>query len=111
YLARTGALLPRPAAVTPGEAWLALPGGLAWSLHRGETDPTLGWYSGSFGRRVLATTLLGRGRSVSGEPLCTRLDFIDGGTTANRSFTSSVVSWSVSDPPLGGEAERHGETG
>jgi heparinase II/III-like protein len=107
----TGAVLRWPGAATPGEARLTLPGGLAWSLHRGETGPILGWYSGGFGHRVPATTLLGQGRSVPGEQLSTRLEFIDGGTTANRSFTSSAVSWSVSPPALRGEAERHAETG
>jgi hypothetical protein len=110
-LDETGAALRWPDAATPGAAWFTLPGGLEWSLHRGETDPILGWYSGGFGHRVPATTLLGRGRSVSGEPLCTRLEFIGGGITTNHSFTSSAVSWSVSHPPLRGEAERHAETG
>jgi len=106
----TGAVLRWPDAATPGAARLALPGSLDWSLHCGETDPILGWYSGSFGHRVPATTLLGRGRSVSGEPLCTRLEFNDGGTAPNHSFTSSAVSWSISDPRLRGEAESHAET-
>ncbi|HEX6528080.1 MAG TPA: alginate lyase family protein, partial [Streptosporangiaceae bacterium] len=47
------------AASVPGSARLELPPGLRWSLHRGETDPVLGWYSPGFGRRVPAWTLLG----------------------------------------------------
>ncbi len=56
-------------------ARLELPSGLRWSLHRGETDPILGWYSPSFGRRVPAVTLLGSGYSVTGTPLTTQLTF------------------------------------
>jgi hypothetical protein len=105
------ALLRWPGAATSGEARLELPQALAWSLHRGETDPILGWYSGSFGRRVPATTLLGQGHSVPGQPISTRLEFTDGSTAVNRSFTRSAVSLSVSEPPLTGEAGRHAETG
>ena len=39
------AILGWPTASTPGAARLELPPGLRWSLHRGETDPILGWYS------------------------------------------------------------------
>ena len=55
------AALSWPQAGTPGAARLELPGVLRWSLHRGETDPILGWYSPGLGRRVPAFTLLGRG--------------------------------------------------
>jgi Heparinase II/III-like protein/Heparinase II/III N-terminus len=102
------AVLRWPAAATPGVARLELPRGLVWSVHRGETDPILGWYSGSFGRRVPATTLLGRGRSVPDEPLNTRLEFIEADPTVNRSFTSSAVSWSVSGS-MAGTAGNHSE--
>ena len=44
-----------------GAARLELPAELRWSLHRGETDPILGWYSGGLGQRVPAFTLLGCG--------------------------------------------------
>jgi hypothetical protein len=107
----TCAVLSWSGAVTPGEARLALPDGLAWSLHRGETDPILGWYSGGFGCRVPATTLVGCGRVGPGEPLSTRLEFIDSDTAVNRSFASSAVSWPVSDSPLWEEPEKHAETG
>jgi hypothetical protein len=104
------ALLSWPGASPPGSARLELPCGLEWSLHRGETDPVLGWYSGRFGHRVPATTLLGCGRSIPGLPLSTRLEFIDGGTAVNCSFTSSAVSWSVSGS-LAGTAGNHSEAG
>ena len=58
------AVLRWPTAATPGEARLALPPQLRWSLHRGETDPILGWYSPGLGQRVPAFTLLGCGRSA-----------------------------------------------
>ena len=66
-----------PDGATPGAARLLLPGGLRWSLHRGETDPILGWYSAGLGERVPACTLLGEGRSAPGVPLVTRLEFAE----------------------------------
>ena len=53
------AILRWPAAATPGAARLELPQPLQWSLHRGETDPILGWYSSGLGRRIPAFTLAG----------------------------------------------------
>jgi Heparinase II/III-like protein len=47
------------------------------ALHRGETDPILGWYSGGLGQRIPACTLIGCGRSAPGVPLITRLEFAD----------------------------------
>lgn len=55
------AVLSWPAAEGVQRAVLRLPSGLAWSAHRGETDPILGWYSPRFGERVPATTLVGSG--------------------------------------------------
>jgi hypothetical protein len=107
----TCALLSWLGAATPGSARLELPCALKWSLHLGETDPILGWYSGGFGHRVPAATLLGEGRSVPGVPLSTRLEFIDAVPAMNRSFTSSAVSWSVSDSRLREEPESRAETG
>ncbi len=49
-------------------AELALPGDLTWTVHRGEENPPLGWYSPSFGRREPATTLIGTGRAGGGRP-------------------------------------------
>jgi hypothetical protein len=40
---------------------LQLPSELAWSLHRGETSPIVGWYSAEFGLREPSFVLVGRG--------------------------------------------------
>ena len=66
-----------PDAETPGAAELSLPAELEWSLHRGETEPILGWYSAGLGHRVPAFTLLGQGRSLPGGRLVTRLKFAE----------------------------------
>jgi hypothetical protein len=95
------AILRWPAAPVPGAARLELPGGLRWSLHRGESDPILGWYSSGLGRRVPAGTLLGCGRSAPGESFSTRLQFVDVGTVPESAFTKSAVSWCPSDPLAG----------
>jgi heparinase II/III-like protein len=71
----TSAALTWPDAATPGAAQLELPAGLEWSVHRGEKDPILGWYSSGLGRRVPAITLVGRGSPVAGQPLRTRVGF------------------------------------
>lgn len=58
--------------VWPGRtATMELPPQLAWTAHRGEENPPLGWYSPGFGRREPSTTLVGSGR-VTG-PLTTVL--------------------------------------
>ena len=74
-----------------GAAWLDLPKSLTWTLHRGETEPILGWYSCAFGHRVPAFTLVGRGRSAPSEPLSTRLEFLD---------VSSAAEWSAAHASL-----------
>jgi len=56
-------------------AVLELPADLAWSAHRGETGPPLGWYSPGFGRREPAWLLLGSGRVRGGATLPTLLRF------------------------------------
>ena len=71
-----------PDAVTPGAARLSCPAGLEWSLHRGETDPILGWYSDGIGRKTPAVTLVGTGQCRRDTPLITRLEFIDMETDA-----------------------------
>ena len=71
------AALDWPTASTPGAARMELPPDLEWSLHRGETDPIVGWYSGGLGQRIPAFALIGCGRSASGVPLITRLEFVD----------------------------------
>jgi hypothetical protein len=58
-------------------ATLSLPGELVWSAYRGETDPPLGWYSPSFGRRVPSTTLVGVGTVQGTLELGTELRFRD----------------------------------
>ena len=73
----TSAILSWPGAAVPGAARLELPDGLQWSLHRGETEPILGWYSRGLGRRVPACTLLGDGHSALDTLLTTRLEFLD----------------------------------
>ncbi|UOX86689.1 heparinase II/III family protein [Amycolatopsis sp. FBCC-B4732] len=42
-------------------AVLELPPELSWSVHRGESEPPLGWYSAGFGRKEPSTTLIGSG--------------------------------------------------
>jgi hypothetical protein len=69
------ALLRWPSGTTSGAARLELPNSLRWSLHRGETDPILGWYSSGLGRRTPAFTLIGHGHSTPGQPLISRLEF------------------------------------
>jgi hypothetical protein len=54
---------------------MELPRQLGWSLHKGEGDPILGWYSIGLGQRVPALTLLGTGDVMPGVPLITRLQF------------------------------------
>ena len=53
-------------------AELALPAELDWTVHRGETDPPLGWYSPGFGVRVPAGVLVGCG-VIGAESLVTTL--------------------------------------
>ncbi len=53
---------------------LVLPEGLAWTSHRAEVDPIAGWYSPRFGRRVPATSLVGRGTGSSSTRLVTVLE-------------------------------------
>lgn len=90
------AILNWATAPAPGAARLELPPGLRWSLHRGETDPILGWYAPGLGRRVPAFTLLGRGRCVPGVPLIARLEFLDTGRSATSAFSRHAISWITS---------------
>jgi Heparinase II/III-like protein/Heparinase II/III N-terminus len=59
----------------PESALLQLPPELAWSLHRGDTEPALGWYSPGLGRRVPAYALLGSGHQADEVRLTARLEF------------------------------------
>jgi Heparinase II/III-like protein/Heparinase II/III N-terminus len=91
----------------PAAAWLELPPGLQWSLHRGETDPILGWYSHGLGRRVPAFTLVGRGVAVLGKPLVTRLVFLELGQFAQSSHSTASRIVSATD----GERAQEGLAG
>jgi hypothetical protein len=104
------AILRWPQAATPGTARLGLPP-LRWSLHRGETDPILGWYSPGLGRRTPAVTLIGRGKSAPDEPLITRLEFPDRQEMTERPSTSAAISWFASDPRAPQAPTTHAEGG
>jgi hypothetical protein len=86
-----------PGAAVPGTARLELPHDLRWSLHKGETEPIAGWYSPGLGRRTPAFSLLGRGCSVPGTPLATRLEFLDPDKSRETAISRQAVSWYVSD--------------
>jgi len=89
-----------PAASGPGVARLELPGALWWSLHRGETDPILGWYSPGLGRRIPALTLLGSGRCMPGAPLATRLEFLEAASSPKAAVFRQAVSLCASNGPM-----------
>jgi hypothetical protein len=91
------AFLRWPGDPAPCVARLELPAQLQWTLLRGATDPIIGWYSSGLGRRVPAFALVGRGQCASDEPLITRLEFLDVGTTVERSFCA-VISRYASAP-------------
>jgi Heparinase II/III-like protein/Heparinase II/III N-terminus len=71
-------------------ALLELPSSLAWTIHRGSTDPILGWYSAGLGRRTPSFTLIGQGRSAWNEPFSTRLKFLVGSESTGRSVTTQT---------------------
>ena len=77
------AVLSWPGTSAPGAARLTLPPQLRWSVHRGETDPILGWYSRGLGQRVPVSMLLGHGSGGLGVPFKTRLEFLDPGNREN----------------------------
>ena len=95
-LGESRAVLNWPTASTPGAAQLKLPPELRWSLHRGETDPILGWYSPGLGRRVPAVTLRGYGRCVPGIPLITRLEFLGIGKPGKSAVSRQAISSTTS---------------
>jgi hypothetical protein len=66
-----------PDAPVPGAARLELPDGLAWTTHRGETDPILGWYSAGLGLREPTVTLIGVGTHSRPRTMTTRLSFAE----------------------------------
>ena len=108
-LSESGAVLGWPEAATPGTAQMELPLGLQWSLHRGETDPILGWYSAGLGRRVPAFSLVGRGRNVAGAPLATRLEFLELGNSSETTASRRTVSWCASSARPGKAPEIQAE--
>jgi hypothetical protein len=58
-----------------GGADMALPTGVDWRLHRGETDPPLGWYSPRFAEKVPSWTLTGSLALAPGRRLRTEIGF------------------------------------
>jgi hypothetical protein len=93
------AVLRWPGSSTSATARLELPSALRWSLHRGETEPILGWYSPGLGRRVPTFTLVGCGR-CPGAPLATRLEFIEAATSLKAAVSRQAVSLSAADAGL-----------
>jgi hypothetical protein len=108
-LTESAAVLRWPGASGPASARLELPSALRWTLHRGETDPILGWYSPGLGRRVPAFSLLGCGRCVSGAPLATRLEFLEAGNSSKAAVSRQAVSWCALGARLGKEPEIQAE--
>jgi hypothetical protein len=108
-LTESAAVLRWPGASGPASARLELPSALRWTLHRGETDPILGWYSPGLGRRVPAFSLLGCGRCVSGAPLATRLEFLETGNSSKAAVSRQAVSWCALGARLGKEPEIQAE--
>ena len=108
-LVESCAFLEWPTATTPGAARLELPPGLRWTMHRGETDPILGWYSSGLGRRFPSVTLLGCGRSVPEMPLITRLEFLEVDEAGKSAVFRHALSWTssaaLSDSPPENQAE------
>jgi hypothetical protein len=98
-------------ATAPGEARMNLPAGLAWSLHRGETDPILGWYADGLGRRRPSFTLLGAGIAPAQMTLVTRLEFTDAGFAPEPPVTWPHVSLAATDAQAAGMSEVQAEAG
>jgi Heparinase II/III-like protein/Heparinase II/III N-terminus len=105
------AFLRWPGAFAPAAARLELPGRLRWSLHKGEADPMLGWYSSGLGQRSPSVTLLGQGRPAPGEPLVTRLQFLDAGNSVKSTFTKLAVSSDTPDSLVRGVPGIESEAG
>ncbi len=100
----TAALRWPPAAA--GRARLELPAGLEWSLHRGSTEPILGWYAPGLGRRVPAVTLIGRGVAAPGTVFRTQLIFAAADSEDTVSEPSGV-SLRTSDALVGELSSTH----
>ena len=82
-----------------GSARMELPATLHWSVHRGETNPILGWYSVGLGRRQAAYTLIGRGRTALDQLLSTRLEFLDATPPSSSSASNQGELRVMSDDP------------
>lgn len=52
---------------------LTLPTALGWQVHRGATDPMLGWYSSAFNEKEPSTSLIGSGQLAAGVTVSARL--------------------------------------
>jgi hypothetical protein len=81
----------------PGTARLELPAGLAWTLHRGENDPILGWYADGLGRRRPSVTLLGTGHAAAKIKFVTRLEFHNADILPISAITWSEVPLDAPD--------------
>jgi hypothetical protein len=84
---------------------------LRWTLHRGETDPILGWYSRGLGHRTPAYTLLGCGNVAAGTPLTSRLQFLDTDKTEKQIVIPSVVSTAAADSLVRDTSNSRAEAG
>ena len=71
-----------PHAQVPGSARMKLPDGLEWSVHRGETNPIVGWYSPGLGSREPAAVLVGTVVAKRDLLLITHLEFADANTSS-----------------------------
>ena len=71
-------------------ATLHLANELRWNVHRGETEPPLGWYSPGFGHRVETTTLLGVGAVATALRLSSRLELPATSGAGSGRVSSSV---------------------
>lgn len=72
-------------------ALLHLPAELAWSAHRGETEPIAGWYSPRFGERVPSTVLVGSAPWEGTLGLRTVLQLVETPTRAREGDLLSTV--------------------
>jgi len=103
------AFLSWPSVVPSRAARLELPPGLRWRLHRGETDPILGWYAHGLGQRVSAFTLVGCGRCLPGAPLATRLEFREAAISPRAAISLRDISLCTSDASLTSAPETRAE--
>ena len=60
-----------------GRAELELPQTLSWTLHGGQTNPPLGWYSPTFHVKIPSFMLLGAGNAQNGLSIISRLRILE----------------------------------